>query len=227
MKIFIYAVLLALLPTNLYAWSNTTLKKALVGEELFYTNCEYHVYNKKPTRLKACDYLIRRTKRTRFNIINHRGLRVELEHVVPISRLARDLPCWKKGGRKNCKNAKTYRRIAHDLQNLKLVNGQVNGDRGNRRFCDRYETQESHPYGRGVEISFVSDCISVRRGIQGDIARIYYHMRDTYGLKLTVSESLMFREWDCKDPVDLKERKRNNKIFRLQGSYNKYIGVPL
>lgn len=49
---------------------------------------------------------------------NPRAKVVEWEHVMPVERFARDLPCWKDGGRKACKKDETFRVMESDMNNL-------------------------------------------------------------------------------------------------------------
>lgn len=197
---------------------SVTAKKNLVksGESyLFYSGCEYTHYRFKPKKvINTCGYVPRRNSK--------RSSRVELEHIVPASRLGAGMECWKKGGRKLCSRDPHFKAIAYDLNNLVLAIGELNGNRSNRKFGMLPDTENQ--YGDvDVKISFSKDLIQPRADIRGDIARIHYYMRWKYDLVLTLREERMFAVWHYNDPVSNEERQRATRIEFIQQTLNPFV----
>ena len=132
------------------------------------------------------------------------------------------MKCWKKGGRKACKKDKQFEKMEADLHNLVPAIGEINGDRSNFSFANI--EGEKRVYGAcDFEINFKERVVEPRQAIQGDIARIYFYMSETYNVTLNQELQEMLQNWSKLDPVDQKELKRNSKIFRIQGNSNKFV----
>ena len=56
--------------------------------------------------------------------------------------------------------------------------------------------------------------------VRGDIARVYFYMRDTYDLKYPDALSERLAAWDKADPISDEEKLRNQRIQEAQGSSN-------
>jgi deoxyribonuclease-1 len=59
--------------------------------------------------------------------------------------------------------------------------------------------------------------------VRGDIARIYFYMRDRYQLRLSKGETRLLEVWSRADPVDAWELERNRRIRAVQGFGNPYV----
>ena len=73
------------------------------------------------------------------------------------------------------------------------------------------------------EINFKDGVVEPRQSIQGDIARIYFYMSETYNVPLNKKLQKMLKTWSKLDPIDQKEFERNSKIFRIQGNSNPFV----
>ena len=142
---------------------------------------------------------------------NPRAEVVEWDHVMPVERFARDLPCWKEGGRKACKKDETFRVMESDMNNLVPAIGEINNDRSNFKFGDKLPKKGQ--YGKcEFEVDFENKIVYPKKEIRGDIARIYLYMSKTYNIKLSKEDRKMFEKWDEEDPVSVWEEIRNDRV---------------
>lgn len=141
---------------------------------------------------------------------------------MPAHNFGKHLPCWRAGGRKACKNDRTFRLMEADMHNLVPAIGEVNGDRSNYRYgADKAKVGQ---YGQcKMEIDFKNKRAYVKDDIRGDIARIYFYMSDTYNINLSKQERKMMEVWDKEDPISEWERIKNQRVYNLQGNYNLFI----
>jgi len=192
------------------------------NETTFYCGCSYQVKGKKLVpSWDSCGYFPR-NKYTKSGKLNSRSLRIEWEHVMPAWFFGNQMECWKAGGRKACKKNKLFAKMEADLHNLVPAIGEINGDRSN--FTFEHIDGEERVYGAcDFEINFKDRVVEPRQSIQGDIARIYFYMSETYNVPLTQKLQRMFKTWSKLDPVNEKEFERNSKIFRIQGNSNPFV----
>jgi deoxyribonuclease I len=181
-------------------------------QETFYCGCDYEDGN---VDASECGYKPRKQPK--------RGARVEWEHVVPAWEFGHQRQCWQSGGRKNCeRNDPQFGVMEADLHNLVPAVGELNGDRSNFR----YGMIEGEPraYGRcDFEVDFKLDRAEPPANRQGDVARIYFYMRDRYGLKISRQQTQLFTAWSKMDPVDAWEMERDRRITKIQGNSNCYV----
>lgn len=52
-----------------------------------------------------------RNVKTKKGNINQRAKRIEWEHIMPAHNFGQHLPCWRKGGRKECQNDATFNKM--------------------------------------------------------------------------------------------------------------------
>ena len=141
---------------------------------------------------------------------------------MPVENFGKHLPCWKNGGRKNCKNDITFNEMESDMHNLVPTIGELNADRANYRFAA--DKPKVGQYGKcEFEVDFKAKRVYVRDEIKGDIARIYFYMSDKYNINLSSQERKMFEAWNKLDPVDEWERIKSKRVYKLQGNKNNYI----
>ena len=192
------------------------------NETTFYCGCSYQVKEKKLVpHWDSCGYFPR-NEYTKSGKLNSRSLRIEWEHVMPAWFFGNQMECWKAGGRKACKKNKLFAKMEADLHNLVPAIGEINGDRSN--FTFEHIDGEERVYGAcDFEINFKDEVVEPRQSIQGDIARIYFYMSETYNVPLTQKLQNMLKTWSKLDPVDQKEFERNSKIFRIQGNSNPFV----
>ncbi len=174
----------------------------------FYCDCSYRRRGKKLVPdLSSCGYQPRKEKK--------RASRIEWEHVVPAWAFGHQLQCWQQGGRKNCrKNSKLFRQMEADLYNLVPAVGEINGNRSNYSFA----VLEGEPRVYGAcdfEVDFKRRKAEPAPAVRGDIARIYWYMRDQYGLRISQKQQKLFEAWAQMDPPDQWEREREQRIRAL------------
>lgn len=149
-----------------------------------------------------------------WNDDNPRAKVVEWEHVMPVEYFAKDLPCWKDGGRKACSKDKTFKIMESDMMNLVPAIGEINNDRSNFRFEDKLPKKGQ--YGKcEFEIDFKNKIAYPKKEIRGDIARIYLYMSKTYNIKLSIEDRKMFKKWDEEDPISEWEKIKNERINKI------------
>ena len=208
-------------PSSFYKAKKIATKIYQPHQTSFYCGCNYEAKrkeNKKSKRLTpdwtSCGYQFRKNK--------NRASRIEWEHVMPAHHFGHQRQCWQKGGRKACKNAPEFKKMEADLHNLVPAIGEVNGDRSNYKFG--MLEGEKRAYGAcDVEIYFKGQRVEPRQEVRGDIARIYFYMRDEYKLKISRTQTQLFNTWSKTDPVDDWERLKNKRVKVIQGKANPYI----
>jgi deoxyribonuclease-1 len=185
-------------------------------KKAFYSNCDYTVKEKKLIPLpKTCGFHYRKNK--------NRSERIEWEHVVPAWHFGHQLKCWQNGGRMTCRqNNSKFKQMEADMHNLVPAIGEINGDRSNFRYG--MVEGEERVYGKvDMEILFSNKKAEPRPKVYGDIARIYFYMRDRYGLRISKKQEKMLIAWNNMDPVDRWEKKKNQLVKELQGDENLYV----
>ena len=144
-----------------------------------------------------------------------RGKVLEWEHVMPAHFFGHTRACWTKGhskcvkadgmafkGRGCCaKVDKVFKRIEADLHNLAPSVGELNGDRSNLAYG--LVTADALEYGKcNFKIGGKPRVCEPRAEVKGDAARIWFYMADTYQVRLTAAQRVMFEQWSADDPVD-------------------------
>ena len=225
-------MLIVLLALTVNASSFSKSKKILLkkiyfdNQVTFYCSNPYEikrVKNKEKTLIiQDNKYYTPRNKHYKSGKINIRAQRIEWEHVMPAHNFGQHLPCWRDGGRKNCRKDKTFKMMESDMHNLVPAIGEVNGDRSNYRYGANKPTVGQ--YGQcKMQVDFKAKRAYVKDDIRGDIARIYFYMSDKYNIRLSKQERRMMEAWNKQDPVDDWERIKNQRVGKLQGNLNKFI----
>jgi len=185
-------------------------------QKAFYSDCDYKIKEKKLIPLpKTCGFHYRKNK--------NRSERIEWEHIVPAWHFGHQLRCWQNGGRMTCRstNAK-FKQMEADMHNLVPAIGEINGDRSNFRYG--MIEGEKRVYGKvNMEILFSNKKAEPRESVFGDIARVYFYMRDRYGLRISKKQEKMLIAWNNIDPVSSWEKKKNQIVKELQGDENLYV----
>ncbi|WP_178861942.1 endonuclease [Thiomicrorhabdus cannonii] len=193
----------------------------------FYTGCSW---NKKKVDLASCGL------ENSFPTKEHkRALRVEAEHVIPASWFYKqngtDRKCYldakqnKASPREYCQeNDTNYSQAHNDLVNLRVAVGAINGQRSNKPFAESLSGDNKKTYrGNGKTMVITSRIVIPDTSIRGDIARIAFYMRDTYGVNYAKRQLELFKQWDQEDPVSDEERSLNKRIIKIQGHGNPYV----
>lgn len=135
----------------------------------------------------------------------NRSKKLEAEHIVPRSRLAK---YW--GSKEEAKKQLAYRYMESDLRNLYPSNGGLNEARSNYRFG----IVDGEPRDFGTcDFEVKNETVEPKEDIQGDIARIYFHMDSSYQeFTMTEEERELMKLWDSSHPVSNWERGLNSRI---------------
>jgi len=185
-------------------------------QKTFYGGCDYEIRANRLVPIHdSCGFHYRKNPK--------RASRIEWEHIVPAWYFGHNLPCWKEGGRKKCRESDPkFREMEADMHNLVPAIGEINGDRSNYPYGNvRGEKRE---YGRvDMEIDSSKRVAEPKRSILGDIARVYLYMRDRYGIKISPEDEAKFIKWNNRDPVSRWEKKKNLLVKKYQGNENPYI----
>lgn len=148
-----------------------------------------------------------RNAKTKKGKINERARRIEWEHIMPAHNFGQHLPCWRKGGRKECQNDETFNKMEGDLQNLVAAIGEVNGDRSNYRYAESTKDMEFSQYGKcAVFTDFKAKRFYPADYSKGWIARSYLYMSKTYKIRLSDQEKGLMEAWDKTFPVSQREK---------------------
>jgi deoxyribonuclease-1 len=185
-------------------------------QKAFYSDCDYIIKEKKLVPLpKTCGFHYRKNK--------NRSERIEWEHIVPAWHFGHQLHCWQNGGRMTCRNTNSkFKQMEADMHNLVPAIGEINGDRSNFRYG--MIEGEKRLYGKvNMEIAFSNKKAEPQESVFGDIARIYFYMRDRYGLRISKAQEKMLIAWNNMDPVSPWEKKKNQIVKKLQGDENLYV----
>ncbi|WP_020682783.1 endonuclease [Marinobacterium rhizophilum] len=181
----------------------------------FYCGCRYGARGKRlEPDLASCGYQARKNA--------NRAGRIEWEHVMPAWVFGHQRQCWEQGGRRACSKDPDFKRMEADMNNLVPAIGEVNGDRSN--YAYGMISGEPRAYGAcDVEVDFKGRMVEPTDAVRGDIARIYFYMRDRYQLRLSKSETRLLEIWNRADPVDSWELERNRRIRTVQGFGNPHV----
>ncbi len=145
---------------------------------------------------------------------NERAKIVEWDHVMPVEYFAKDLPCWKEGGRKACAKDETFKIMESDMHNLVPAIGEINNDKSNFRFGEKLPKKGQ--YGNcELKIDFENRIVYPRAEIRGDIARIYLYMSKTYNIKLSKEDKKMFEKWHLENPISKWEKIKEERIHNI------------
>ena len=154
--------------------------------------------------------------------ISDSGQSRTLEHVIPAQWMAEHYGCPNRG---NCPNV-TFHHAEADLHNLWLAIGRINSSRSNEPYGEITDGQgESRfPFCPQFVRTYSPNPIMVepRDSVKGNIARSLFYMRDGYGFDLK-GMLPMLKRWNRLDPPGEHEHWRNERIFQLQGTRNKFI----
>ena len=186
-----------------------------LGKQIIYDTCSYHPRDES----------------------NIRSLRVEWEHIVPVSFFGRSFLSWKRGHKKCRSNKKRafkgrkcarlvsseFRKIEADLYNLVPVIGELNARRSN--YPMGLLERALIPLGNVCQTFVADGMVQPRKSIRGLIARTYKYMDNSYPYRGIISNRnrKLFDRWDNKYPLSEDEIKRAKKIERIQGNRNHYV----
>lgn len=132
---------------------------------------------------------------------NLHGRQWTLEHIVPQSRISSP-------GKKN------------DLHNLAGVESVLNSSRGNKKFGDSMISYKLYD-----ECKISKHLFSPYTG-KGVAARTCAHMIEIYGGSIDQNEVIDYEtilKWNYEHPPSDHEKRKNEIIYEIQGTYNRFI----
>lgn len=186
-------------------------------EGTFYCGCKWEWVGKSGGRtdLASCGYKIR-AQETRAN-------RIEWEHISPAENLGRNLACWKRGGREECKKSDPlFNVMESNMFNITVSVGEANVDRLNYNFGMLPSTPLQHG-ACPIKIDFKQRTVEPRDAIKGMIARTYFYMFDRYDLRMSDKQQQLFMAWNKMYPVSEWELERNRRIASRMGHNNEFV----
>lgn len=144
-----------------------------------------------------------------------------LEHIMPADWMAEHFGC---PNRNECDN-QTYKHAESDLHNLWLAVKSINSSRSDNLYGEipNGEGEARFDYCPEFNRTYGSDAIvEPRDSVKGNIARSLFYMHDEYGFDLKGMKP-MLKRWNRLDKPNEHEHWRNERIFELQRTRNKFI----
>ena len=107
-----------------------------------------------------------------------------------------------KSARKCCaKTDELANRFESDLFNLRPAEGEINGDRSNRRYEEIAD--EARRYGScDFEFDFANKLAEPQQPVGDDITRVVFFMQETGGLSISAQEQAIYQHWSIGEPVN-------------------------
>ena len=196
----------------------------------FYCGCLYESHDDRDGSATILDF----NDCYNWRSHNYRDAACELnwEHIVPVNLTPvsyRD--CWVKPetfddkckgkrGRECCERYdEKAKEIIFDPHNLVPAVGQINQLRRDYRYSDLDDSTTFGKCSAGYEEGKFEppDCK------KGDVARIWFYMRDSHDVEISPQEAEMFQKWSQSDPVSPWEQERERRIFALSKRENRHV----
>lgn len=117
---------------------------------------------------------------------------ISFEHIVPVSLLAKHLPCWKQGGRKACAKDKEFKQLEGDILNIAPALAKINTIRKNYPYGDwNFENDKEKECKVFVKNKVFFPANESKR----KIAKVYLQMAQKYNVEISKEEKQMFLKW--------------------------------
>ena len=152
-----------------------------------------------------------------------KGRKINVEHVMPMSWVAYSMKC---GRRDECRaKSERFNRAEADLHNMWPSRLDVNKARRSYPFA--VIKGESRPFrGCDFELDERARVAEPRPLARGEIARSMFYMSEAYDVPIRSRLGKLLKRWHLDDPVSEEERRRNDRIEKLQGTRNPFIDDP-
>ncbi len=119
---------------------------------------------------------------------------------------------------------------ANDYVNIIVSNKKANNSRGSLKFGKVRKTSDNEIYDGTTLVGYRNnEYFMPTDEFKGDVARIILYMYVTYkddNIPLQKVNVNLMKTWSKQDPVDQRERDRNNSIFEKYGYKNKFVTTP-
>lgn len=141
-----------------------------------------------------------------------------LEHVMPAIWMANHFECETR----DCDHP-IYKHAEGDLHNLWLAVRSINSSRKNNLYGE-VDGDRRFDYCPDFERTYSPDPVRIepRNVVKGNVARTLFYMSSEYKFDLKGMKP-MLKRWNRLDPPNEHEHWRNDRIFELQGTRNKFI----
>ncbi len=119
-----------------------------------------------------------------------------------------------------------------DLHHLYPTDSKANNKRGNYPFGDVDDSDDTldgcdpSRLGEDALSSGNRDKFEPPQEHKGNVARALFYFSIRYQINISKEEEAYLRDWHIQDPVDVKERERNEIIYRFQKNRNPFIDYP-
>ena len=181
----------------------------------FYCKAPFQITDNGIKLIESLHYTPRKPL-TKKKTINERTRNIEFEHIMPAHNFGHHLPCWQKGGRKACRDDKTFNLMEADPRNLVPAIGEINADRSNFRYAEAPKSIVYNQYGNcKVYTDFKTKRFYPANYSKGLIARTYLYMSETYNIRLSDQERKLMEAWDKMYPKDEYEKARDSAIAQI------------
>lgn len=152
---------------------------------------------------------------------NHRSFMAS--PVYSIKQIKRALRC--KADQQCIDNNPQYLYMQSDLHNLYPELTRVELSRRSAQFGKLDASIKSEYEDIDCNLKASYQIVEPRDEAKGNVARAIFYMHIEYGLPI-VGPVQLFKQWHQMDPPDAEEQARNEKIFNIQGTRNRFIDDP-
>lgn len=213
-------------PAN-FEQAKVSLKQIYASNErTFYCDCAINWVGRSGGRVDhtSCGFEVYSPRGLPSEATLARAARSEVEHIIPISWVGKQLTCWQQGGRKNCQATDPlFNKIEGDLFNLTYAVGQINGLRSDLPFGMVTEYTPAQFGQCDIKIDTKNRKVQPKASIRGDIARVAFYMADRYNLRLSRQDQQLYLAWHQQDPVSPLELERHQRTAQLTGRTNPFV----
>lgn len=234
-------------PANTWSKAKNILDDKVYNDHrfTFYCGCNYKSDNDKDgsgdINAEACGL-------GNVEKMKHVKDTIQWEHVVPASLMpVGKYMCWQKetevsqcknkDGKVTKKNRTCCEKVSpsgklmiFDLFNLVPSSAQLNQYRTNDPYGKIPDTAEFEGFGEQCAARDLNGTTSGSAGLfeppdckKGDAARTWFYMRLAHGVAIDSDSDKLFKLWSKNDPVSPWERKRHDRIAKIQGNINPYV----
>jgi deoxyribonuclease-1 len=182
-----------------------------------YGRCQVDMPSKSHLDLSGCQFRDKGKGTVRLN----------WEHVVPAVEIGKNMPCWKKGGRKLC--MRTHKRCFMDMHNLYPSVSRLNTLRSHYPLREADDGEYSvRAYGTDTyevrdKLTSRITAITPPPESRGRIARSYLYMESIGCVDLSRHMLRVYRTWDREYKPDTDEYLRDLYISQTQGNHNPFV----
>jgi deoxyribonuclease-1 len=140
---------------------------------------------------------------------------INCEHTWPRARMDPD------------RDGALYSHEESDIHGLYPSDSGVNSARGSLRFGEPVSEIDETYLPALVGLDAAGERVFKPRSVRlGDLARAQFYFATRWGAAIRDDEEAVLRDWAADDPVEARERHRNDSIEAIQGNRNPYVDCP-